>query len=35
MGDNIVDHSDVVGASNYIFFLDLTPGFNILHKDNC
>ena len=22
-------------CSNYIFILDLTPGFNILHKDNC
>ena len=21
-------------CSNYIFILDLTPGFNILHKDN-
>ena len=38
----MVDHSDVVGASpvgaapaNYIFKLDLTPGFNGLGKDNC
>ena len=36
-----VDHSDVVGSfarrrcSNYIFILDLTPGFNGLSKDNC
>ena len=22
-------------CSNYIFTLDLTPGFNLLHKDNC
>ena len=22
-------------CSNYIFILDLTPGFDILHKDNC
>ena len=22
-------------CSNYIFILDLTPGFNIMHKDNC
>ena len=33
-----VDHSDVVGAwrrcSNYIFIIDLTPGFNGLDKDN-
>ena len=37
--NKIVDHSDVVGAaadrhcSNYICILNLTPGFNILHKD--
>ena len=37
----IVDHADVVGASpdwgcsNYIFILDLTPGFNGLGRDNC
>ena len=38
-GNNIVDHSDVVGASpacrhcsNYIFILDLTPGFSIWPK---
>ena len=44
LADNeIVDHSDVVGASptlyrrcsNYIFILDLTPGINRLGKDNC
>ena len=38
-GNEIIDHSDVVGASNccsnYIFILDLTPGFNGLGKDNC
>ena len=38
-GNKIVD-SDVVGAapvrcSNYIFILDLTPGFNALGKGNC
>ena len=36
--NKIVDHSDVVGAarcSNYIFILDLTPGFIGLGKDNC
>ena len=42
--NEIVDHSDVVGASprcscrrcsNYIFMLDLTPDFNVLEKDNC
>ena len=41
IGNEIVDHSDVVGASpvgacfNYIFILDLTPGFIGLGKDNC
>ena len=39
VGNKIVHHSDVVGAcrrcSNYIFILDLTPGFNRLCKDNC
>ena len=41
VGNKIVDHSDVVGASpcrrcsNYIFILDLTPGFIGLGKDNC
>ena len=29
VGNNIVDHSDVVSI------LDLTPGFNGLGKDNC
>ena len=38
VGDIIVDHSDVVGASpcrrstDYIFILGLTPGFNGLHR---
>ena len=40
VGNKIVDHSDVVGASpvasaNYIFILNLTPGFNGSGKDNC
>ena len=42
VGNKIVDHSDVVGASPvgaaptmYIFILDLTPGLNRLGKDNC
>ena len=39
VGNKIVDHSDVVGAcrrcSNYIFILNLTHSFNILHEDNC
>ena len=41
VGNETVDHSDVVGASpasaapNYIFIIDLTPGFNGLGKDNC
>ena len=40
-GNKIDDHSDVVGASpvgaapNYIFIVDLTPGFIGLGKDNC
>ena len=38
VGNKLVDHSDVVGASpvgsNYIFILNLTPGFNGLGKDN-
>ena len=41
VGNKIADHSDVIGASpgrrcsNYIFILDLTPGFSGLGKDNC
>ena len=41
VGNELVDHSDVVGAlpvsaaQNYIFILDLTPGFNGLGKKNC
>ena len=38
ISQTIVDHSDVVGASpvgNYIFILDVAPGFNGLDKDNC
>ena len=34
VGNKIVDHSDVVGASP-VFILNLTPGFNGLAKDNC
>ena len=34
VGNKIVDHSDVVGASNYIFILNLTPGLNGLGKEN-
>ena len=36
VGNRVVDHSDVVGASPvyYIFILDLTPGFNGLGKDS-
>ena len=38
VGNKIVDHSDVVIAcrrcSNYIFILDLTPGFKGLGKDD-
>ena len=41
VGNKLVDHSDVVGASpvgaapNYNLILDLTPGFNGSDKDNC
>ena len=42
VGNKIVDHSDVVGASpvsaappTSSFILDLTPGFNGLGKGNC
>ena len=37
VGNKLVGHSDVVGAacSNYIFILDLTPGFNGLGKKHC
>ena len=39
IGNKIVDHSDVVGASPVgaapTASSFLTPGFNILHKDNC
>ena len=40
MGNEIVDHSDVVGASPdgaapTIFILYLTPGFNRQGKDKC
>ena len=39
VGNKIVDHSDVVGASpvcsNYIFILNWTPGFSGFGKDNC
>ena len=39
VSNKIVDYSDVVGTaptcSNYIFILDLTPGFIGLGKDNC
>ena len=40
-GNKLVVHSDIVECiarrrcSNYIFILDLTPGFNGLGKDNC
>ena len=38
VGNKIVDHSDVVGASpvgsNYIFIPDLSPGFIGLGKDS-
>ena len=40
-GNKIVDHSDAIesiawwSCSNYIFILELTPGFNGLGKDNC
>ena len=33
VGNNIVDNSHVV--DNYIFILNLTPGFNVLSEDNC
>ena len=32
VGNKIVDYSDVAGASNYIFILDLTHGFNRLRQ---
>ena len=41
VGNTIVDHSDVVGASpvgaapTHIFILDLTPDYIGLGKDNC
>ena len=41
VGNKIVDNSDVAGASpvgaasNYIFILNLIPGFNGLSEDNC
>ena len=43
IGNKIIDNSDVVGAapvgarrcSNYIFILNLTPGFNGSDKDHC
>ena len=38
VGNKFADNSDVVGAAacpNYIFILDLTPGFSALDKDNC
>ena len=36
VGNKIVHHLDVVGAlPNYISILNLTPGFNVLGKDNC
>ena len=39
VGNTFIDHSLVVGAaprrcSNYIFILDITPGFNGLGKEN-
>ena len=34
VGNKIVDHADR-RCYNYIFILDLTPGFNGLGKDNC
>ena len=36
--NKIVDHYTLYACrrcSNYIFILDLTPGFNALGKDNC
>ena len=35
VGNKIVDHSDDGRCSNYASILELTPGFNISHKDNC
>ena len=41
VGNKIIDHSDVIGASpdgaapTTSSFLDLTPGFNGLGRDNC
>ena len=37
VGNKRVDHSCSwsIACSNYIFILDLTPGFNGLGKDNC
>ena len=37
VGNKIFDHSDVACRrySNYIFILDLTPGFTGLGEDNC
>ena len=36
VNNKLVDHSDACRhCSNYIFILDLTPGFNGLNKDNC
>ena len=41
VGNKLVDHSDVVGASPVgtaptdIFILDLTPGFSGIGRDNC
>ena len=35
VGNKIVDHSDVVGASTAPTIYDLTPGFNGLGEDNC
>ena len=37
LSDKIVDHSNVAcpRCSNYIFIIDLTPGFNGLGKDKC
>ena len=33
IGNKLVEHSDKAG--DYIFILDLTPGFHGLGKDNC
>ena len=39
VGNKIVDNSDIVGecrrCSNYIFILNLTPGFSGSGKDHC